>query len=309
MPLPGEINSPVCWANGSGQDYTHQGTDVPSPQRLACVAPWMYPWQTPVGVMQEAATTAGEIQIQMAGEFRVPLTDVYPRSSADIAQLASLYNRRVYYDWYTGAYIVREVPIEAPDESTPAAIYPGSATIGYISDADLAAEEVGITIDPRPATATYEICLASTVDDDWLQGTPITLDPATRIITPCDESSTKCDGLAVWWLKPLGAEPSEYEQMVIVISGPTWFMLGEDFYGSRARQDFLRASPALIPIDITGKACSIENPDEEIIIGNITLEKWYPTDHPYQAMPSFALLDVKRFVPETSTVTMLQPLS
>lgn len=308
MPLPGEINSPVCWANGSGQDYTHQGTDVPSPQRLSCVAPWMYPWQTPVGVMQEAATTAGEIQIQMAGEFRVPLTDVYPRSSADIAQLTSLYNRRVYYDWYTGAYIVREVPIEAPDESTPAAIYPGSATIGYISDVDLAAEEVGITIDPRPATATYEICLASTVDDDWLQGTPITLDPATRIITPCDESSTKCDGLAVWWLKPLGAEPSEYEQMVVVTSGLTWYLIdGETFYGSHTTTDFATRTPSCVPIDITGKACSLENESEAIIIGNITLNKWYPIGE--HTLPTFGLLDVKRFVPETSTVTMLQPLS
>lgn len=305
MPMPGAINSPVCWANGSGQDISYPTPSMTVTQQLACVSPCMYPWQTPIGVMAEAKTIKGAVQIQTVGEFRVPLTDIYPQNATDILAPTNLLGRRVYYDPFAGKYIVQEVFSETTSYGSPRPIYPGSATIGYVCDVSETDEDAGIMIDPRAPTATYAVGFALT-STTWSMGMPVTLDPVTNTIAACTSESTHFDGVVAGWLKPSLVPMPGADAMVIVTHGPTWYPInGTAFYSVSGREELRTYVHAWVPIDINGAASTLGNTEDCIIMGGITLDGWYYDE----LMPAFALLDVKRFVPETSTVTMLQPLS
>lgn len=292
MPQPFKVNSPVCWANGSGQDTYRHGTEIVETQRLSCAALCEFPWQTPIGVMMADKYDAGELQIQIAGEFRVPLEDIYPSATADIENLASLIGRRVYYSQQDGKYIVQEAFIHTGEY--PFAFFPGAATIGYISVIDEAAEEIGIIIDPRPPTTTYELYRAST-SATWAMGTPVVADPETRLLTACTATSTQCTGvIAGWMIYRPGAE-LEVDDMVVATRGPAWYPLDQtDLYSINTRASLISASARSsgVPIDITGAVCTLGNTTGRIIIGTITLAEWYPVSPVTPFLPKYALLNV-----------------
>lgn len=285
MPMPGYFNSPVCWANGSGQDPSYPDIAVPSRQ-LQCVAPWMYPWQTPIGVMQTEATGKTEIQIQVSGEFRVPRAGVFP-TFVD-AELSDMLNRRVYYDADSGKYIVQDVFKVAGFD--PRALFPGSATIGYISDVDLADEEIGITIDPRPPTATYAVALAST-SSSWSLGMTVAIDPDTNIISFAPSAEAGTLGVVAGWLKDSLVPPPGNIPMIIVTRGIAWVHHNsQNLYNLHDRDDLLACPSTSIPIDLIGEACSLGVGDYPII-GTISLNEWYDPDE--QSFPGYVLMDVK----------------
>lgn len=287
--MPGKINSPVCWANGSGQDYTLPEPPDESSDLLQGVAVWRYPWQTPIGVMLQEKTSAGEIQIQTGGEFRIPLLDVYPNALTDLYDPSCLMGRRVYYDSHVGKYIVQEAFSSSTEITSPRPIYPGSATIGYINDVDATpgSTAVSIMIDPRPPTATYALALASP-SSSWPAGKAVVIDPETNTISACDASSTQCNGVIAGWLKPFVVPPIANTPMVIVTSGLAWTTLSNTaFYSISTRTQLQGVNSTIVPINITGAACSLGDTGT-IIVGNVTLDAWYD-----DTFPSYGLLDVK----------------
>lgn len=285
MPMPGKINSPVCLANGNGQDYTYSPSDS---NQLKCVAVWQRPWQTPTGVMLQEVTGKGSAQVQMSGEFQVSFNDLYPSPFA-VYRPANVLNQRVYYDSYAGKYIVQDA--FKGSALDPQALYPGSATIGYISDVDVSARTVDITIDPRPATASYVVGLAST-STTWTLGKPVIIDPETNVMTAPTDDLTKFTGVVAGWLKPSTVPPIVDTPMVVVTRGPAWYHPNPDaLYSKHDRSDLLSSPSTAIPIDITGAACSIGTDSDTAIIGTITLNEWYDPDS--QTFPDYVLLDVQ----------------
>lgn len=282
--MPGAINSPVCWANGCGQDYTITAT---MGDQLQCAAVWQRPWQTPIGVMAQGASAKSSIQIQVSGEFRVPVADVYP-SVAALPNPEALIGRRVYYDSYSGKYIVRDA--YRATSYDPQALYPGSATIGCISD--VTSTDVGITIDPQPPTATYVVGLASLPSTQWTLGRPVIVSADTNTVIVPTQDLTKFTGVIAGWLKPFIAPPLVPTPMIVVTSGPAWYPPNPDaLYSISDRSELLSSPSTAIPIDIGGRACSLGIDNDNAIIGTIALNEWYDPDT--QTMPSYVLLDVR----------------
>lgn len=234
----GKINCPVCASNaGLGRELDSYGPAGAGTR----IQPCRYPWQTPIGILNAdvSSETGSNVEVRFNGTFELRWnnnTSGMPPTDADIygcgASNRAMIGERVYYDAKHSIYVT-EHATNCTKTSTNygnwIGCYPGAATVGYISawreDPDVTnAGWVTITIDPRPARATYRVCAFDPTSAPLLlpvMGMQVTVLTATKVAVPYDADmyGDTCDGVIAG---VAGMYGESIYWVVVCTAGPAW---------------------------------------------------------------------------------------
>lgn len=285
----GKKYCPVCVSNnGTGDEPTFN-----TGHQAKHINPCRYPWQTPIGVLAEDISpdnTEINAEVMLSGTF-----DLYWNNTSGADQDIygcgknnSLIGVRVYYDAVNAMYICEHGT--NADTSTMVyyliGTYPGSATIGYISAVreDTAHDDAGwvtVTIDPRPARATYRV---ANYDGSgvlgWI-GTPVVVSSPYNEASEYDpDEHTTCDGVVAGYVK-MQVPESKY-QVVICTSGPAWiFPSQSQLYQMATYQEIVAGGYSSGNVPITAILSFAPLGASNTLyprIGYAHMDKWYNYD-------------------------------
>lgn len=292
----GKKYCPVCVINNG---YGHEQDDplwIAGPGQY--IQPCRYPWQTPIGVLNEDVSPSGnggtEVVVRFSNKFELYFNNDYDtEEEPDIvgcSKYAGMLGVRVYYDANHSVYVTNTTNSCSPSVTSYTdwiGNYPGAATVGYISAvrADEDYENAGwvtVTIDPRPARSKYRVC--PFLIHDVLQTPPTVGMPVTILIETKeavqynpDVYGKTCDGV-------IAGVAHKYAEglyfVVVCTSGPAWIFPTKNTLYTIVSADELEASgypSENVPITAEMSFC----PSKEATasapprIGYVHFKTWY----------------------------------